>query len=131
MWYTSRMKMKVEHTLVYAFLMGNLVYGLGFAVAGDWKGVNSSSLFKSMHDVESWLPTIWGTILVAAVVLCVLSLRSRWSRGTGATLGTVAWIYATFVYGLTGYWLVFFSVGLLYLTFWLYYHVRFVTNKRP
>jgi hypothetical protein len=125
------MKLKQEYTLVYTFLMGNLVYGLGFSVAGNWSGVNSSSLFKSMQEVEPWLPTIWGGVLVAAVVLCVLSLRSKVTRGFGSVAGMGCWLYASLVYALTGYWLVVFSVGLLYLVFWVFYHFKFVFSKRP
>lgn len=125
------MKVKQEHTLIYAFLMGNLVYGLGFLVAGRWSGVNSSSLYRSMYEVETWLPAIWGAVLVAAVLSCVVSLRSKVTRGFGSASGMLCWLYATLVYALTGYWLVVFSVGLLYLTFWVFYHFKFVVSKRP
>ena len=118
-----------EDILIYAFMAGNVFYGLGFALLGNWSGVNSSSLFKSMYEVETWLPTIWGTVLVAAVVLCVLSLRSRLGTGVGSVLGIGCWLYATLVYLLTGYWLVVFSVGFLYLTFWVYYHFKFIYSR--
>ena len=119
-----------EKTLVYIFMAGNTFYGLGFALFGWWSGVNSSSLFKSMNGVEPWLPRIWGVLLVAAVVLSMLSLRNRVTRGVGSFLGVTCWLYATLVYLLTGYWLVVFSVGCLYLLFWIYFYLNFVTRAR-
>lgn len=119
-----KLLMRQENSLIYAFFMGNFVYGLGFSVLGWWEGVNSSSLYNSMHQVDPWLPKAWGAVLVAAVVLCVLPWTKKLKKAS-VTVAMLAWLYATLVYGLTGYWLVFFSVGLLYLSFWIFYYLRY------
>ena len=128
MWYNPHMRLKQDNSLIYAFFMGNFIYGLGFSIMGWWDGVNQSSLFQSMHHVDPWLPRVWGTVLVAAVVLSVVPLHGKALKQVGSTVATLAWLYATLVYALTGYWLVFFSVGLLYLTFWVFYHFKFTRS---
>lgn len=118
-----------DNALMYVFFFGNFIYGAGFATFGFWSGVNTSSLYQSMHEVEPWLPKIWGMLLVAAVLLCVVPLR-RYLGGIGSYLGIACWVYASLVYFLTGYFLVFLSVSIIYLTFWVYFNFKFIYSCR-
>lgn len=107
----------MESLLTKLFLAGNFIYGLGFAAFYWSEGVTSSSLYRSLDGLSSWLPQIWGIVLMLAVVTAVVPSSKLLYFGT--FLGTLCWVFASLVYLLTGYTLVFFTVGLLYLGFWV------------
>lgn len=115
--------------MAMAFLAANLAYGLGFSLFHWSDAVQRSSLYQTLNSVHDWMPQAWGWVLTIGALLCIIDARKmkrRRCRRIGTALGMLMWGYASLVYFFTGFYLVFLSVGLLYLTFWMWYYFKFV-----
>ena len=128
--YVDANETRKVNPLFYPFLWATLAYGIGFFFFGFWSGVSSSSLHRSLNETWPWLPEVWGLALLVGTALCFFVAGSQDDkkivRRIGCGLGMATWGYASLVYFFTGFYLVFASVGLLYLTFWLWFHFKFV-----
>lgn len=113
--------------LFYPFLFSTFFYGLGFAAAGHWSGVYTSSLFTAMTNLHPWLPLFWGLAALTACVLASILILGRkwpWMGEYAAMFGFLVWLFAGFVYLLNGYWLVLLTVAIPNTFFWCFYYVR-------
>lgn len=110
--------------ITWLFLAGNMIYGLGFWLIDFLTDKPKSSLYDSLNDVSHTAPIAWGLMLSISVVASVVAYTYNLKRvGLFASfLGMFSWGFATWVYLLTGYYLVALSVGLLYLSFWVWFY---------
>jgi hypothetical protein len=115
-----------------AFLIANAAYGLGFALFSgvNASGVSKSSLYKSLHETSQSLPALWGIITTVAVVLAVVYSKFNYKAvgSLSAALGLGTWLFASLVYLQTGFALTFITVGLLYLSFWVWFYFTYISN---
>lgn len=130
--YVDEKEQKLINPLIYPFLMGTLIYGLGFAFLGDWSGVASSSLFKAMYGINPIVPLVWGSgaTLASGSAIVLLLRRRGWWGGIASITGWMVWLFAAIVYGLEGYWMVILTVALVYGYFWVYYYLTIKDLQR-
>lgn len=116
--------------MAWVFLATNMVYGIGFVLGGNWSGVNQSSLFQALDQSWEYLPEAWGGIAFVASVVSFVAYKYQngWLGNVGSMAGFGAWLYATWTYALNGFWLVVFTVGVLYLMFWVSYYFTYISK---
>lgn len=113
--------------LFYPFIIATFLYGFGFSLFNWWSGINKSSLYQAMYSTAASMPVIWGSMAaLASIFAIILALYRR-----GGLLGEVAamfvflvWLYAAWIYGEGGYWLVMLSVAGPNTYFWAWYYTR-------
>lgn len=112
--------------LIYPFLFATLIYGLGFALLGDWTGVSTSSLFTAMWSLHNFLPALWGIAAALAALLgvAVTAFRQVHLGEAASMFGFLVWFFAGLIYLLSGYWLVLMTVALPNTYFWLWFYLR-------
>jgi len=88
-------------------------------------------LYTAMTHLFPALPAIWGAVALGAIVLNLLSLilRRVGVAATSAFLGALVWIFAAWVYLLGGDYLIFVSVTLPNLFFWVWYYLDFKSRR--
>lgn len=130
--YVDDKEQKLINPLIYPFLFGTLIYGIGFAFLGDWSGVASSSLFQAMYEMHPYVPVAWGYggTLASGFAIVLLLKRDGWWGGIASISGWMVWLFAAIVYALEGYWLVFLTVALVYGYFWVYYYLSIKDLQR-
>lgn len=112
--------------LMYPFLVATFIYGFGFAFFGDASGVANSSLFNSLTQFHELMPLVWGVLTVTIAVATIITLLFR-PIGIGRTtalIGFMTWLFAAFVYALSGHWLVILTVTGPYMFFWAWFYLR-------
>jgi hypothetical protein len=117
--------------LMYPFFIATLAYGFGFALFSGTSGVESSSLYMAMNDLQTWMPQIWGMIALGVMVMNIFTLLFRRISlaGTTAFFGCLVWLFALFVYLLGADWLIAISVTLPNFLFWVWYYVDIGLNN--
>lgn len=130
--YINDKETKFINPLIYPFLLGTLIYGIGFAFLGDWSGVASSSLYQAMLSMHSSIPVAWGigASMASGFAIILLLRRRGWWGGIASITGWMVWLFAAIVYAMEGYWLVFLTVALVYGYFWVYYYLSIKDFQR-
>ena len=129
------MNMKRFEPITWAFFFANTVYALGFILTAYTPLQTKSSLYDALDGVWDYLPETWGALGLLAVGLSLAAARLDW-KGLGSVsclLGIGTWLYAVLIYLETHYYIVAFSVGALYLTFWVAFyftHISKVTSQK-
>lgn len=118
--------------LIYPFLFGTFIYGIGFSTLNGWSGVASSSLFQAMYAMSPAVPIVWGAVAVMAsgFAITLLLRRSGWWGGIASLSGWMVWLFAAIVYAMEGYWLVLLTVAMVYGYFWVDYYLTIKTLQR-
>lgn len=114
------------NALIWPFLFCVTMYGIGFTLFPQFSWVNSSSLFQSFFMVHDWLPRIWGigAVLAGGSAISMMLLRKPFLGGTAAMLGFLVWLFAGILYISNGYILVFLTVSVPNMYFWVFYYFR-------
>lgn len=108
--------------LTYPFLIATFFYGAGLLLLGSTSGVKDSSLHAAMLALGGAIPTLWGVVALATIVLGIVFLLTRipsLARASGL-LGFMVWIFAAGCWIVTGGWLLVFTVALPNTYFWVW-----------
>jgi len=109
---------------VYPFLLYTFVSGIAFVFFEDTGPVKASVLFQlTIAHAPDLAVSLWGlfAIMVPVMVVIGLVLRLRWWGEITTWLGFGLWVFATIIFALYGFWLQVLTVGMLNLSFWVWY----------
>lgn len=119
--------------LIWPFILGTFVYGLGFLAFGWTPGVGASSLYATLFDLHQWLPAVWGgsaALTGILAVYCILTRKVHIVSEATAMLGVLVWLFAGFCYLEAGAWLIALTVSAVYCYFWVFWYWRLAWYKR-
>lgn len=122
---TSSARGEVFNPLVWPFLFATFAYAVGFAFFSGNDGVDKSSLFEAMNDINTHAPTIWGIIALVTLGMGITFLMFNIPPAGKASglIGFSLWLWAAFCWALTGGWLLVISIALPNLWFWFWQYL--------
>lgn len=129
---TSSARGEQFNPLTYPFLGATMAYGLGFFVFSGAEGVQASSLYQAMLVVAPFMPHIWGGLCVLTIVVGITFLLFNIPPAGKASglVGFMLWVFAAFCWGLTGGWLLLFSVAVPNMWFWIWQYLSLSDFRR-
>jgi hypothetical protein len=129
---TSSARNETFNPLIWPFLISTFVYGLGFSFFTHTEGVEKSSLYIAMNDINPYAPHIWGGIAVGTIVcgLTFLLFNIPPAGKLSGLVGFMLWVFAAFCWGLTGGWLLIGSIALSNLWFWFWQYLSLSVFRR-
>lgn len=122
---TSSQRGEVFNPLIWPFLVTTFAYGLGFTFFFGLEGVKQSSLFIAMASIAPAVPIIWGIVALITIImgLTFLLFNIPPAGKVSGLIGFMLWVFAGFCWGLTGGWLLIFSLAVPNLWFWFWQYL--------
>lgn len=129
---TSSQRQEKFNPLTWPFFLATFAYGLGFLAFFFTDGVSKSSLWLAMHSIAPSIPLIWGAVAVLTIVvgLTFLMFNIPPAGKISGLVGFMLWVFASFVYILTGAWLPLLSVALPNAWFWVWQYLSLSLFRR-
>lgn len=114
-----------HNPLMYPFLLITLGMGIAFVFFPDTAPVQASVLYQlTIGHLPDASTSIWGVVamVLALTHLIAIQVRKAWLGSIVTMTGVLLWLYASFIFGIYGYWLQFFTAGIPSLFFWCWYY---------
>ena len=129
---TSSARGETFNPLTYPFLIATFSYGVGFLAFAWTDAVKASSLFTAMSTVGHFIPHIWGLLCVLTIVVGVTFLLFNLPPAgkVSGLVGFMLWVFAAFSWGLTGGYLLLFTVALPNMWFWIWQYLSLSLFRR-